>query len=189
MWIIHVDNTSIYPVPHGCQPAHVFQRQRCWWTWGDPILSTKTDQERLLEGNTGGFRLCVPFKLELLGGKPIDGVTLPVQTWTVHKQLYKPRQTAGFCLFPSKHEVESVTFSSSHLRDLFGKDRGRFKKRKVPPMLALGNPTEWQGAVLQQLLCLKCKMWMCLEEVSASITVCKYCLWRRASPVSHSSLP
>lgn len=79
-----------------------------------------------------------PFKLVLLGGQPIDCVTLPTQPTTVHKQLHKPGHTAGFCLFPLKNKVESVTFSSSHLSVIFGKERGHFKKGKICLMLALG---------------------------------------------------
>lgn len=119
---------------HRCQPAHVFPRQRDAGGCG-----REPDQERLFEGNPGGFTLCIPIKLDL-GGKPIDCSTLPAQRRPVHKQLHKQRHTAGFCLSPSKHKVESVTFSSPHMRVLFGKERGHFKKEKVCPVLALGIP-------------------------------------------------
>lgn len=98
--------------------------------WREPTLTLKSDQERLSEGNMGGFSLCVPFKVDLLGWKPIDCVTLPR---TVHKQSHKPRHTAGVCLFPSKHKMESVTHSSSHLRVLLGREgilrKGRYVLR------------------------------------------------------------
>lgn len=39
---------------------------------------------------------------------------------------------------------------------------------------------------LWKLLCLKCKVQMCLDDISASITLCKCRPWGRGAPVSHS---
>lgn len=37
-----------------------------------------------------------------------------------------------------------------------------------------------------KLLCLKCKVQMCLDDISASITLCKCRPWGEGAPVSHS---
>lgn len=101
--------------------------------------------------------------------------------------LHKTQHTIGFSAMPSNRRLGQWPYP--HPTAVSSENDRPFQERVDSSYAGTGNSTEWQRAALQQLLCLKCKMWKCLEEVPASITVCKYCLWRRASPVSHSSLP
>lgn len=88
--------TAAWVSANSCIP----KTKRHWWMWGEPTLSLKSDQERLFEGNTGGFRLCVPFKLDVLGGKPIDCVTLPIEPRTVHSNFTSQDTQQAFVSSP-----------------------------------------------------------------------------------------
>lgn len=138
------------------------------------------------EGNSGHFRLCTPHELDLLG-ESLPTVTLTTQPRTLHKPLHKTGHTLGFNVMPSN--IRWGQWPSPHPAAVTSEKERPFQERVGTSYDGTGNPTERQREALQQLLCLKCKMWICLEEVPASITVCKHSLWRRASPVSHSSLP
>lgn len=119
--------------------------------------------------------------------KSTNCVTPTTQPRTLHKPLHKTGHTIGFNVMPSN--IRWGQWPSPHPAAVTSEKERPFQERVGTSYAGTGNPTERQREALQQLLCLKCKMWMCLEEVPASITVCKHSLWRRASPVSHSSLP
>lgn len=177
-----VDNTHIIQCSM-VQSAHVFPRQRQVNMVG--AYFEHEIQKGKAEGNSGGFRACTPHELDL------SGESLPtVWPWWCSPELstsHMTECTIGSSAMPSN--IRWGQWPSPHPTAVSSEKKRPFQERVGTSYAGTGNPTEWQRAALQQLLCLKCKMWMCLEEVPASITVCKYSLWRRASPVSHSSVP
>lgn len=102
------------------------------WMWGEPTLTWNLTRKDHLKETWDTSDYALRSSLTFLVESLLTVWHCP-QPKTVHKQLHKPRYTAGFCLFPSIYKVGSVTFSSFHLKVFFGKRETTLRKGRFAP--------------------------------------------------------